>query len=222
MYIVVAGGGRLGELLTKKLKEDNHQVCIIEQNEDACRKLSEEMADVIVICGDATYPEILKEARIDKANVCVATTSRDEDNIIICHLAKEMFNVRRTVARVNDPKHLTLYRHMDVDNPVDSISIVARIVEEEASFNDVINLLSVKRGRLSVVRVDIPEESPVANKFVKDLTLPPNSVLVAIMRGADIIIPSGASQVLSGDEVLAATLIENEKAVIKALVGELL
>jgi len=98
---------------------------------------------------------------------------------------------------------------------------VAHIVEQEASFSDVMSLLSVKHGRLSVVRVDVPEEAPVANKYVKDLVLPQNCVLVALMRGADIVIPSGNSQILSGDEVIAATLIENEKALIKALVGEL-
>jgi trk system potassium uptake protein TrkA len=85
-----------------------------------------------------------------------------------------------------------------------------------------VNLLSVKRGRLSIVRVDIPNEAPVANKLVKDITLPANSVLVSVIRGADIVIPSGATQILPGDEVIAATLIETEKAVIKALVGEIL
>jgi len=221
MYIVIAGGGRLGELLAKKLKDDKHQVCIIEQDKNTCKILSSGLSDVLIIEGDATDPDILREAKIERAHVCVSTTSRDEDNIIVCHLAKEMFSVRRTVSRVNDPKHLPLYRHMDVDNPVDSIAIIANIIEEEASFNDVISLLSIKKGRLSVVRVDIPEESPVANKMIKDITLPVNSVFVSVLRGADIIIPSGATQILPGDEIIAATLIEGEKQLIRALAGEI-
>jgi len=221
MYIVIAGAGRLGLILSKKLKEDNHQVCIIDKNEGLCNKLARELSKVMIICGDATYPDILREAKIEKANVCVSAASNDEDNIIICYLAKELFGVKRTVSRVNDPKHMQLYKYMEVDNPVDSTSIIARIIEEEASFTDVMSLLSIKKGRLSIVRVDIPEGSPVANKSLKDISLPHNSVLVSILRGPDIIIPYGSTVILSGDEIIAATLIDAEKDLIKALIGKI-
>lgn len=221
MYIVIAGAGRLGLILAKKLGEDDHQVCLIDKNESLCNKLAGELRSIMIICGDATYPDILKEAKIEKANVCVSATSRDEDNIIICYLAKELFGVQRTVARVNDPKHTPLYKYMEVDNPVDSTSIIARIVEEEASFTDVMSLLSIKKGRLSIVRVDIPENSPVANKPLKDIVLPHNSVLVSILRGPDIIIPYGSTVILPGDEVIAATLIDAEKDLVKSLIGKI-
>jgi trk system potassium uptake protein TrkA len=221
VYIVIAGAGRLGLVLAKRLKEDKHQVCLIDKNESLCNKLASQLKGILIICGDATYPEILKEAKIEKADVCVSATSTDEDNIIICNLAKEVFGVRRTVARVNDPKHLPLYRYMEVDNPVDSTSIIARIVEEEASFSDVINLLSIKKGRLSIVRVDISSDSPVVNKPLKDIKLPPNSVLVSIIRGPDIIIPSGSTVILPDDEVIGATLIDMEKDLIRSLIGEI-
>ena len=221
MYIVIAGAGRLGLILAKKLEEDDHQVCIIDKNENLCNKLAGESKRTIIINGDATYPDILKEAKIEKANVCVSATSGDEDNIVICYLAKELFGVKRTVARVNDPKHIPLYKYMEVDNPVDSTSIIARVVEEEASFSDVMNLLSIKKGRLSIVRVDIPEGSPVANKSLKDISLPKNSVLVSILRGPDIIIPYGSTVILPGDEVIAATLIDAEKDLVRKLIGKI-
>ncbi len=221
MYIVIAGAGRLGLILAKKLQEDNHQVCIVEKNEGLCNKLAREISKVMIICGDATYPDILREAKIEKANVCVSATSSDEDNIIVCYLAKELFGVKRTVARVNDPNHTPLYKYMEVDNPVDSTSIIARIVEEEASFTDVMSLLSIKKGRLSIVRVDIPEKSPVANKSLKEISLPHNSVLVSILRGPDIIIPYGSTIILPGDEIIAATLIDAEKDLVKALIGKI-
>lgn len=221
MYIVIAGAGRLGLVLAKKIKEDNHQVCIIDKNESLCNRLAGELKGVMIIAGDATYPDILREAKIEKADVCVSATSADEDNIIIGNIAKELFGVKRTVARVNDPKHVPLYKYMEVDNPVDSTSIIARIVEEEASFTDVMSLLSIKKGRLSIVRVDIPEDSPVANKSLKEITLPQNSVLVSILRGPDIIIPYGSTVILPGDEIIAATLIDAEKDLIKALIGKI-
>ena len=221
MYIVIAGAGRLGLILGKKLKEDKHQVCLIDKSETLCNKLAGELQDILIIRGDATYPEVLQQAKIEKANVCVSATSNDEDNIIVCYLAKELFGVKRTVARVNDPKHIPLYKYMEVDNPVDSTSIIARVVEEEASFTDVMSLLSIKKGRLSIVRVDIPQASPVANKALKDISLPPNSVLVSILRGPDIIIPYGSTVILPGDEVIAAALIDVEKELIKALIGKI-
>ncbi|MBD3245735.1 MAG: TrkA family potassium uptake protein [Candidatus Omnitrophica bacterium] len=221
MYIVIAGAGRLGLVLAKKLKEDRHQVCLIDKHEGLCNRLARELKDILIIWGDATYPEILKEAKIHKARVCVSATSSDEDNIIIANLAKELFGTKRTVARVNDPKHLSLYKYMDVDNPVDSTSIIARVVEEEASFTDVMTLLSIKKGRLSIVRVDIPPDSPVVNKTLTEVQLPPNSVLVSILRGPDIIIPSGSTKIYPDDEIIAATLIDAEKDLIKALIGKI-
>ena len=221
MFIIIAGAGRLGVLLAKKLKEDNHRVTIIDKSEVVCHRLAEELKSVLIIQGDATSPKILREAKVEKADVLVSTTPSDADNIIICNIAKDVFSIKRTVSRVNDPQHLLLYKHMDVDVPIDSTSILARIVEEEASFSDVMNLLSIKKGRLSIVRVDIPEGSPVVNKTLREVSLPANSVLISIIRGPEIIVPSGVTKILVGDEIIAATLIDNEKHLIRSLIGKI-
>lgn len=221
MYIVIAGAGRLGTLLAKKLKEDKHQVCIIDKSRSVCTRLAEELKNVLIINGDSSDPEVLQEAKVEKADVLVGATPNDEDNIIICNLAKELFHVKRAVARVNDPKHLPLYKYMGIDVPIDSTSIIARIVEEEASFSDVMNLLRIKKGRISIVRIDIPKESPAINKKLKEIRLPPNSVLVSIIRGSEIIVPSGSTEILANDEVIAATLIDNEKLLVNTLIGKI-
>jgi len=221
MYIVIVGGSQLGRLLARKLKENKHQVCIIDKSRKVCERIAEELKNTFIICGDASFPNILKEAKLEKADALVTITSSDEDNIIICNLAKELFKIKRTVAKVNDPRHLPLYRYMGVDVPVDSTSIIARIVEEEASFFDVMNLLSIKKGRLSIVRVDIPSSSPIVNKKVRDIKLPQDAVLVSILRGTRIIVPKGNTLILADDEVIAATLIDKEKDLIEALVGKL-
>ncbi len=221
MFIIIAGAGRLGILLAKKLKEDKHQVSIIDKSEVVCNRLAEELKGVLIIQGDATNPDVLKSAKVEKADILVSTTSSDADNIIICNIAKDAFSIKRTVSRVNDPKHLLLYKHMDVDVPIDSTSILARIVEEEASFSDVMNLLSIKKGRLSIVRVDIPQNAPVVNKILRDISLPPSAVLISILRGPEIIIPSGLTKILAGDEIIAVTIIDNEKQLIRSLIGKL-
>ncbi len=221
MFIIIAGAGKLGVLLAKKLKDDSHQVSLIDKSGAVCERVAGEVKKVLIINGDATDPDVLQQAQIEKADVLVSTTSHDEDNMIICNIAKEMFSIRRTVSRVNDPKHLPFYKHMGVDVPIDSTSIIARIVEEEASFSDVMNLLSIKKGRLSIVRVDIPGTSPVIGKQLKSVKLPSNSVLISIIRGSEIIVPSGDTAILADDEVIAVTLIDNEKALINALIGKL-
>ncbi|MFO8052611.1 MAG: NAD-binding protein [Candidatus Omnitrophota bacterium] len=220
MYIVIIGAGRLGLILAKRLKEDKHQVCLIEKNRELCNSLASKLDKIMIICGDATYSDVLREAKIEKADVSVAATSADEDNIIISYLAKDFFGIKRTVSRVNDPRHIPLYKYMKVDNPVDSTSIIARIVEEEASFSDVMNLLSIKKGRLSIIRVDIPEDSPVANKSLKDIKLPSSSVLISVLRGPEIVIPSGSTTILPGDEIIAATLIDSETDLTRSLIGK--
>lgn len=220
MYIVIAGAGRLGLILAKGLSEDKHKVCLIDRDKKLCGSLAREFDKVMIVYGDATFPDVLKDAQIEKADVSVAATSTDEDNIIFSYFAKKFFGVKRTVSRVNSPQNIPLYKYMEVDNPVDSTSIVAKIIEEEASFSDVMNLLSIKKGRLSIVRVDIPEDSPVANKALKDIKLPLNSVLISVLRGPEIIIPSGSTTILAGDEVIATTLIDAEEDLTRALIGQ--
>ena len=170
---------------------------------------------------DGSRPAELKSARAEQADVIVALTPQDEDNIIICQVAREVVGVKRTIAKVNNPQNIKVFSALGIDVPIDSTSILARIVEEEASFTDFINLLSIKKGRLSIVRVDIPENSPVINKFIKDIKLPKDSVLVSILRAADVIIPRGDTRISSGDEIIALTSIDKEKELISLLVGKL-
>jgi trk system potassium uptake protein TrkA len=220
MYIIIVGAGKVGYFLAKHLSLDKHKVAIIEKDKALCNDLARQL-DVLVINGDGCDPYYLKKAGIEQADVVAAVTGDDEDNLIICQLAKERFSVRRTVARVNDPKNERLFTELGVDVPIDATAILAKIIEEEVSFSDFVSLLSFKKGRLSLVRVDLPQDSPVVNKQVKDIKLPEDSVLVSIIRGQEVIIPKGETVLKVGDDVVALTLIENEKKLLTCLIGEL-
>ncbi|MCD6539371.1 MAG: NAD-binding protein [Candidatus Omnitrophica bacterium] len=220
MYIVIVGAGNLGFFLANKLLADKHRVCFIEKSSEAVRFITQN-SSIPVVLGDATQPEILKEARLEKADTFVALTSEDEVNIISCQLAKELFKVRRTVAKVNNPRNLKVFTSLGIDAPVDSTSILSRIVEEEASFTDFMNLLSIKKGNLSIVRLDLPENSPAINRKVKDVKLPPDTVLVSILREGEVIIPKGETELLLGDEIIGITSIDKEKDLINSLLGRL-
>ena len=219
MYIVIVGAGRVGFNLAQKLIQDKHAVTVIEKDEKRCQGISQNL-DAMVIQGDGCEPKYLEDAQVGRADVVAAVTADDEDNLIICQLAKEIFGVRRTVARVNNPKNEHIFTELGVDVPVNATTIIAKIIEEEASFEDFINLMTFKRGKLALVRVDLSSESPVINKSVKDITLPENSVLVSIVRGDAIVVPKGDTVLKGGDDVIALTSIENEQQLLDILVGK--
>lgn len=220
MYIIIAGAGKVGHFLAKRLLGDKHTVVIIERDKAVCRSLAEEL-NAVVVCGDACDPQYLEEAHVDRADVLAAVTGEDEDNFVICQLAKEKFSVRRTVARVNDPKNEHTFNELGVDVPIDATKIIAKVIEEEVSFTDFVNLMSFKRGKLAIVRVDLTDDSPAIHKTLNELVLPPDSVLVSIIRRDEVIVPKGNTALEPGDDIIALTLIENEQELLLALLGDL-
>ncbi len=220
MYILIVGAGKVGYFLAKRLCKGKHTVSIVDKDRLVCEEAAKEL-EALVVNGDGCDPKILEEAGIQRADVLAAVTGDDEDNLIICQLAKEKFNLQRTVGRVNNPDNEHTFSELGIDVPVDSTKIIAKIIEEEVSFSDFVNLMSFKRGKLAIVRVDLPEDSPVINKEVKDITMPLDAVLVSIVRGEEVILPKGNTVLKPGDDVIALTLIGNEPQLLNLLVGKL-
>ncbi len=220
MYIVIVGAGKVGFFLAKRLREAQHTVVMIEKD----RALVEEMVrqqDVIAICGDGCEPAILEQAGIERADVVAAVTGSDADNFIVCQIAKDRFKVSRTIARVNDPENERAFNELGIDVSVGVTVILGKIIEEEASFLDFVDLFSFKRGKLALIRVDLPETSPIINKRLQELQLPPNSVLVSVMRGDEIIVPKGDTVLKPLDDVIALTLIEHKQQLLNYLIGNI-
>lgn len=220
MYILIVGAGKVGYFLAQRLAKDNHSVAIVEKNKDACEETTRQL-DILVINGDGCSPSVLKEAGVERADVVAAVTGDDEDNLIICQIAKERFSLERTVARVNDPKNEHIFFELGIDTPINATTIIAKIIEGEVSFSDFVNLLSFKRGKLAVVRVDLPDDAPVINQKLQNITLPPDSVLVSIVRGEEVIVPSGDTVLESGDDIIALTMVGNESKLLNVLVGKI-
>ncbi len=218
MHIVIIGGGRIGVFLAQRLLKEKHAVVIVEKDEETAKTIAKDL-DVVLINGDGCDPGILKQAGVDHANVVVAATGKDEDNFIVCQIAKELFKVDRTIARVNDPENERAFNELGVDVPIGATIILGKIIEEEASFSDFVDLFSFKRGKLALIRVDLPETSPVINKKLQELNLPPSSVLVSIIRGDEIIVPKGDTSLLPRDDIVALTLVENKQQLLNYLIG---
>ncbi len=220
MKIVVVGAGKVGYFLAKRLYLGKHAVSIVDKDKQTCEDIAKEL-EVLVINGDGCDPVILEEAGVKHADVVAAVTGEDEDNIIICQLAKELFNTRRTVGRVNNPDNERVFAELGIDVPVDSTMIIGKIIEEEVSFSDFVNLMCFKRGKLAIVRVDLPVESPVINKKIKDIELPKDAVLVSIVRGEEVILPKGNTVLKAGDDIIAMAMVGNEAQLINLLVGKI-
>lgn len=220
MNILIVGAGKVGYSLAKRLIADKHTVSIIEKDRIICEELAKEL-DILVIHGDGCDPCVLEEAGIERADVISAVTGDDEDNLVICQIAKERFNLRRTVGRINDSKNERIFTELGVDVPIDSTAIIAKIIKGEAAFEDFVNLMSFQRGKLVIVRLDLPEDSPVINKKVMDVELPPDSVLVSILRAEEVIVPKGNTVFNPGDDVIAITSVGNEAQLLKILAGKL-
>jgi len=220
MYIMIVGAGKVGYFLARRLSEGGHTVSIVDSDREVCEEVARSL-EVLAINGDGCDQEILSEAGISRADVVAAVTGDDEDNLIICQLAKERFGVDRTVGRVNNPDNESTFFKLGVDVPVDATKIIAKIIEEEVSFSDFVNLMSFKRGKLALVRVDLPGDSPVINKQVSQLQLPADSVLVSILRKEEVIVPKGTTVLQPGDDVIAITAIGNEPQLLRLLAGKL-
>ncbi len=220
MYILIVGAGKVGYFLAKRLCAGKHTVSIVDKDKAVCEEIAKQL-EALVIHGDGCDPRILEEAGVLRADVVAAVTGDDEDNLIICQVAKERFHLQRTVGRVNNPDNEHTFSELGIDVPIDSTKIIAKIIEEEVSFSDFVNLMSFKRGKLAIVRIDLPNDSPVINKQVQDLQLPGDSVLVSIVRQDEVIVPKGNTVLESGDDIIALTVVGNEQQLLDLLAGKL-
>ncbi len=219
MNIIIVGGGNVGYYLAERLS-GNHYVVLIEKKPTVGEKIAGKM-NAMVILGDGCDPETLKKAGIKKADVVAAVTGNDVDNIIICQIAKDIYNVKRTVAIVNNPKNQIVFTKLGIDVAIDSTAIIAKIIEDEVGWEDFVNLFTFKKGNLSLVRVDLPEKSPVVNISIEELDLPDDSVIVAVIRDNKIFVPKQNFVLKEKDEVIAITKVENESLLFKKLIGEI-
>ncbi len=201
MNIIVIGGGKVGFYLCKTLIEHGHQPLIIEKNKQTCEYLSNQL-DISAINADGSTIEALTSANASKADSVIAVTGQDQDNLISCQLAKKIFHVPKTVARVNNPKNAEVMKKLGVDIPISSTDNIARLLEREVDTARIKSLLSLNRGEASLCELMIPDDYVLSGKRLFELDIPEDAVIAAIFRQDKLIIPRGNAQIISGDKVL--------------------
>ena len=205
MKVIVAGAGTLGRRVTRYVS-DKHDVTIIEQDPERCAAVAEEFKgwkEVSVILGDIDEPTVLLQAGVDRADVFVAATGDDEDNLVGCLLAKSEFKVKKVIAAVRNPRNRWLYnRSWGVDVALDSAQIVARIIEEEATLTDLVRLLDLREGDVTVTSMTATEGGSLAGKTFGELRMPKSCYPAAVLRGSEVIMPGPDVRIEAGDALL--------------------
>lgn len=202
MYIIVIGGGKVGYYLTKMLLSQGQEVMLVENDRAKFASLADELGDSVLF-GDGSTMETLKEAGANRADVVVAVTGHDEDNLVACQLTKMLFIRPRTIARVNNPVNEDVFCGLGIDATVSATKILNAIIQEQVKADDMlIPLLSLRRGDVEIMEIEISSSSPVANKMIKDLPLPKGSLFVSILRGDEVLVPRGDMEILEDDQVI--------------------
>lgn len=204
MNVIIVGGGNTGSYLAKILLDGKHAVRIIESRQALLDKLHAELPPEVVVHGDGSSPSVLDEAGIGQAHVLAAVTGDDETNLVITSLARFEFNVPRTIGRVNNPKNSWLFTsEMGVDVALNQADILAHLVAEEMSLGDMMTLLKLRRGEFSLIEEKVHPDSIAVNKLLKELEMPQECTITAILRKDKLVIPHGDTRLQAADEVLA-------------------
>jgi trk system potassium uptake protein TrkA len=203
MYIVIAGGGKVGANLTRSVLGLGHEVTLIEQRRERFEILEGEFEHSAQL-GDATELFVLEQAGLARPpDLVVAVTGDDEDNIIICQIAKEHYGVEKVIARVNDPRNQLHFDLLGISPTVSATSIILAMIEHEVPEHGLIHLLELRKENLEIVEVQLDEDSPCIGKEVSRIRLPTGARLITVMRGGEAQMADGTTQLKAGDQVLA-------------------
>lgn len=210
MYIIVIGGGKVGYYLAKELIDQGHEVLIVEKDRGKAAHIAEELGSV-VMRGDGCEADTLAQAGTGRADVLIAVTGDDEDNLVSCQVAKSRFSVPRAIARINNPKNEAIFRLLGVDATVSHTDVILDQIEERISAHPLLHLMRQRDSGLEVVEAELGQTSPVVGKRIKNLPLPPETKLLVIIRGKETIIPVGDTIPELGDQIIALTREGNEE-----------
>ena len=219
MYILIGGGGQVGYYLTKELLNQNHEVLLLDKDPRRVKQLSEELG-AAVIRGDACEARTLEDVGCERADMVIAVTGDDEDNLVICQVAKEHFGVKQTIARVNNPRNSRLFKELGIDMTVSPTSAILSMIEAQIPHHTLIHLAQLNRAGLGLVEVVVPPDSPALRRKIRALDLPTSVNIALITRGAENITPTGDTLIESEDRIFALTTTEGAEALRAAILSE--
>lgn len=202
MYIIIVGGGKVGYYLTKTLLSEGHEVLLIEKDPDKTELFLEQFG-AVVVAGDGAEAAVMSAAGAARADVVIAVTGEDEDNLVICQVAKTKFHVGRTIARVNNPKNEHLFRMLGVDITVSQTDYILTLIEQAIPDQPFMHLVNLIHEDMAIVDAKVVAGSPITGRSIGDLPVPENCIIAAIIRSGELIIPSPTTAIQEGDDLIA-------------------
>lgn len=216
--VLLVGGRSKAKSLATSLIKKGYQVTVINDTYEDCLKLAE-IDKLTVINGDGTRPFVLEDASAGDADIAIALTSKDEDNLVICELCKKRFHVKKTVALLTDPKKTDFFYRMGIDSVVCAITAITGIIEQQAFVDKIATLVPIGEGRVSIAEVPIPGTAPAVGKKLWEINLPKQVIIGCILRGDTTMVPRGDTRILAGDMLVLISSDKQEMAAIKELTG---
>lgn len=216
MNILIVGGGKVGTSLTELLSNQGHQVTLVEMRDTVFNKMQRTIKMARPVYGDGCNPNTLREAGIESMDAVVAVTGDDEDNLVVAKLAKHEYNVSRVIARINNPKNEWLFTpKLGVDIAISHAVLLSRIIHEELNMGDLVPLLKLAGGQISLAEVTVSPNSDVVGNRVDTLRLPTDCVLATLLRAGEMLIPRGDTTIQAGDKIIALVKTEQQSELVR-------
>jgi trk system potassium uptake protein TrkA len=203
VYIILVGGGNVGVNLAKRLIAREHEVLLMEKDGSQIPRLNYMLGEERVFAGDGCEVSVQKAAGFNRADIVVAVTGEDEDNLVICQMAKIVWGVDRVVARVNDPSHEEIFKEIGIDETVSATAIIFNLLEQQISYDEMIPVGALARGNIEVVEANLSTRSPVIGKRVRELRLPPQTNFVWLLRDDQGFVVDGDTELREADTLVA-------------------
>ncbi len=218
MFVLVVGGGKVGYYLTKELVESGHEVVLMEKDHARAEQIADEIGS-IVIGHDGCEGKYLAEAGANRADIVAAVTGDDEDNLVICQMAKHHFDVPRAIARVNNPKNESLFKHLGVDEIISPTRMILGSIEQDIPVHELLHLAALGGGDLEIIEAHLQPGSPAIGRAPHELDMPDNCSLFAVIRGGRVEPLRPDMQLSDGDKVIAIGPRDCEALLREQLIG---
>jgi trk system potassium uptake protein TrkA len=200
VYVIIAGAGKVGWNLARELIEKGHEVTLLEHDRRRYLVIEQELEHAVQY-GDASELWVLERAGIQRADLVIAVTGDDEDNILICQMARDKYDVERIVARVNNPRNLDHFKELGIEPAVSATDLILRLIEHEVPQYGLVHLLDLAGDRLEIIELIVDEQSPVAGERVGDVAMPDGSLIISVLREGGGFVPQDDTLIEAGDEV---------------------
>lgn len=212
MYVIVAGAGKVGVNLTRELLGQGHEVTLIENRRQRYQGV-EQLLEHNILYGDASELWVLERAGIERADMVIAVTGDDEDNILICQVAKEKYGIERIIARVNNPSNRAHFDLLGIKPVVSATELILRLLEHEVPHHNLVHLLDLEEEEIEIIEIRLNEKSPVVGKSVGEVGTPDNSLVIAIIREGRGVVPNASTTFEVEDDILIVLDPEREEEV---------